>query len=380
MSDIKMNVPLLDLKKQYETIKEGLRKEVIEALDSQKYILGPKVELFEKNVAKYCGSKYALGVSSGTDALLLSLTALGIKNDDEVILPPFTFFATAGVVHRIGGKIKFVDIDPVTFNIDPNLLEKTITPKTKVIIPVHLFGQCADMDRIIEVAKKHKIKILEDAAQAIGSECNGKQAGSIGDIGAFSCYPSKNLGAAGDGGFITTNNESLYETLKMGRNHGQKTMYYYEFVGGNFRMDGIQGAILNYKLNYLDEWTKKRRENSFFLTEQFKKHGLEGEHIITPKIVYEKHIFNQYTIYVKNGKRDKLKKYLSEKGISSKIYYPFPLHLQPCFKYLGYKKGDFPNSEKASEEVLSLPIYPELTKKMRQYIIDNIFSFFTKKS
>lgn len=378
MIDKKMNVPLLNLEGQYKQIKEGVKKEIEEVLDSQSYILGPKVKLFEDNVAKYCGSKYAVGVSSGTDALLISLITLNVNKGDEVILPSFTFFATAGVVHRVGAKIVFADIDPVTFNLSPESFKKTITRKTKVVIPVHLFGQCVDMDEITKIAKENNIKIIEDSAQSVGSEYKTKRAGSLGDLGAFSCYPSKNLGAFGEAGFITTSDDKLYDKLIIGRNHGQgNRTYYHRFVGGNFRMDGIQGAVLNYKLKYLDEWTEKRKENANFLTEQFITHKLVNEHIILPEIVFERHIFNQYTIRVKNGKRDGLRKYLQEKGIGTGVYYPLPLHLQPCFEYLGHKKGDFPESEKASEEVLSLPIYPELTEEMKHYVVDNIVKFFS---
>jgi len=377
MSNLKIKVPLLDLKKQYDTIKDGLKKEVEEVLDSQIYILGPKVEMFEKNVAEYCNTKYAIGVSSGTDALSMSLLALGIKEGDEVILSPFTFFATGGIVHWAKAKLVFVDIDPVTFNIDADKIEEVITPKTKAIIPIHLFGQCAEIDKIVDIAKKHKISILEDAAQAIGSDYKGRRAGSFGDVGAFSCYPSKNLGAVGEAGFITTNSDTLHEKLVIIRNQGQSDKYFHKFVGGNFRMDGIQGAVLNYKLKFLDKWTEKRRQNAKFITNLIKEKTLD-EFIIAPKIVYERHIFNQYTIRVKNGKRDALKSYLAESDIGTAIYYPVPLHNQPCFDYLGYKKGDFPESEKACDEVLSLPIYPELTEEMMTYVVDKIEEYFKK--
>ncbi|MFW5799660.1 MAG: DegT/DnrJ/EryC1/StrS family aminotransferase [Spirochaetota bacterium] len=377
MENKKMNVPLLDLKAQYKTLRDGLIKEVNEVMDSQKYILGPKVELFEKNVAEYCDAKYALGVSSGTDALLMSLLTLDINEGDEVILPPFTFFATGGIVYRAGAKIVFADIDPITYNIDPDSFEKAISPKTKAVIPVHLFGQCAQMDKIKEIATKNNIKVIEDAAQAVGSIYKGRRAGSLGDIGAFSCYPSKNLGAAGEAGFITTNDDDLYKMLMMARNHGQtKSTYYHKFVGGNFRMDGIQGAVLNHKLKFLDEWTEKRRENAKFYNDYFKNAGIVDLHISVPNEVYDRHIYHQYTISVKSGKRDMLRSHLNDKGIGSGIYYPLPLHLQPCFEYLGYNKGDFPVSENSCNEVLSLPVYPEMTQEMKDYVAEAIVEFF----
>jgi dTDP-4-amino-4,6-dideoxygalactose transaminase len=375
---INKHIPLLDLEIQYQQIKDEIKKIVEEVLDSRIYILGPKVEEFEHNIATYCGTKYALGVSSGTDALLLSLKALNIGAGDEVIIPPFTFFATAGVVHRAGARIVFADIGPDTFNINPESIDKAITNKTKAIIPVHLFGQCADMDEIIKMTNNHNIKILEDAAQAVGSIYKGKRAGSIGDIAAFSAYPSKNLGAIGEAGFITTNDENLYEIIKMGRSHGQgKSTYHHKYVGGNFRMDAIQGAVLNYKLKLLDSWTNKRIENADYLSNGLKEKALDNN-ITIPKINVDRHIFHQYTIRVKDGKRDDLRNYLREKGIGSGVYYPQPLHLQECFAYLGYKKGDFPEAELACDEVLSLPVYSELTRDMIDYIIDTIHAFFKK--
>ncbi len=372
-----IRIPLIDLRSQYTSLKDGIRKEVNEVLDSQIFILGPKVEEFERNVAKYCGVKYALGVSSGTDALLMSLLTLDLNKDDEVILPPFTFFATAGVVHRIGAKIVFVDIEPETFNLDPKEYEKSVNKKTKVVMPVHLFGQCCHMNKIMEISRNHNIKVIEDTAQSIGSEYTGRRAGSFGDLGAFSCYPTKNLGAVGEAGFIITDNDELYTQLSYGRNHGQgKKGYVHKFVGGNFRMDAIQGAVLNYKLKFLDDWTEKRIKNAEMLTQEFENEKLTDDFIKTPPIVNGKHIFNQYTIRVKNGKRDKLRDYLIENGITTGIYYPIPLHLQDCFSYLGYQKGDFPESEKASEEVLSLPVYPELTQIQIEYIIEKVKSFF----
>ncbi len=379
MGNKSLKVPLLDLKIQYDNIKDDIKRIVEDVLDSRIYILGPKVEEFEKNIANYCETKYALGVSSGTDALLLSLKALDIGEDDEVIIPPFTFFATAGVVHRVGARIVFADINPDTFNIDCESFKNAITEKTKAVIPVHLFGQCANMDEIIKISENYNIKILEDSAQAVGSIYKGKKAGSFGDLSAFSAYPSKNLGAIGEAGFITTNDDSLYEILKMGRNHGQgKSNYMHKYVGGNFRMDAIQGAVLNYKLKYLDTWSDKRIENAQYITNLIIDKGLDNKFIIPPKATSERHIYHQYTVRVKNGKRNELRQYLNEKGIGTGIYYPESLHLQECFKYLDYKTGDFPNTELACEEVLSLPVYSELTKDMIDYVIDTIALFFSK--
>ncbi len=307
----------------------------------------------------------------------MSLLTLDLNKDDEVILPPFTFFATAGVVHRIGAKIVFADIEPETFNLDPKEYEKAVNNKTKAVMPVHLFGQCCNMNKIMEISRKHNIKVIEDTAQSIGSEYEGRKAGSFGDLGAFSCYPTKNLGAVGEAGFIITDNDELFTHLNYGRNHGQgKKGYVHKFVGGNFRMDAIQGAVLNYKLKFLDDWTEKRIKNAEMLTQGFENEKLTDDFIKTPPIVNGKHIFNQYTIRVKNGKRDKLRNYLIENGITTGIYYPLPLHLQDCFSYLGYRKGDFPESEKASEEVLSLPVYPELTQERIEYIIEKVKAFF----
>lgn len=371
-----MNIPLIDLKQQYNKMEKDLKRIVGDVLDSQKYILGPYVEEFETNIAKYCNTKYALGVSSGTDALLISLLALDINEGDEIIIPSFTFFASAGVVYRVGAKPVFADIDPDTYNLDPKSFENAITDKTKAVIPVHLFGQCCNMDEIKSIAKKHNIIILEDAAQAVGSEYKGTRAGALGDIGAFSCYPTKNLGAFGEAGFITTNNDDLFEKIKMGRNHGQGSKYYHRFVGGNFRMDAVQGAVLNHKLQYLDEWTERRIKNAEYYIEEFNKQKIADEFIILPKIEFERHIFNQFTIRIKNGKRDLLKKYLAENNIGSGIYYPYPLHLQPCFEYTGFRKGDLPVTEQICDEVLSLPVYPELTEDMLSYVVGKITGFF----
>jgi len=376
-----MKIALLDLKAQYLTIKDEIKIAIDEVLETQHFILGPKVEELERNIAAYTGTKYAIGVSSGTDALLVSLMAINIKPGDEIITSSFTFFSTAGVIARLNAKPVFVDIDPVTYNIDPQKIEPAITNKTKAIIPVHLFGQCADMDPIMEIAKKYNLYVIEDAAQSIGAEYKGKRAGSMGDLGIFSFFPSKNLGGYGDGGMVVTNNQGLCEKVKILRVHGSNPKYYHKIVGGNFRLDAIQAAILNAKLKYLDLWSQKRREHADYYDRRFKEMGFaENGTIETPAAVYKStgdknyHIYNQYTIDVKQ--RDSLQKFLKENEIGTEIYYPLPLHLQECFKNLRYKKGDFPLSEETSASVLSLPIYPELKCDQKEYIAQKISEFY----
>ena len=361
-----MKVPLLDLKREYASIKDDIDKAVFEVLNHTQFILGPEVKSLEEEIARYCETKYAIGVASGTDALLLSLRAFGIEPGDEVITSTFSFFASAGVIANLKAIPVFVDIDPFTYNLDPEQIEKKINRKTKAIMPVHLFGQCADMDPILEVAKKYNLKVVEDAAQAIGAKYKGKKSGSMGDTGCFSFYPSKNLGGAGDGGMIVTSDPDLAEKLRLLRTHGSKNKYLHSTVGFNSRLDTLQAAILRVKLKYLDSWHEKRRENAAYYDKSFK-----GMNLITPKAEsYNYHIYNQYTIAVKN--RDKLKENLTQNQIGYDTYYPLPLHLQKCFEDLGYKNGDLPNSEKKVLEVLSLPIYPGLTKEEQDFVIENI--------
>jgi dTDP-4-amino-4,6-dideoxygalactose transaminase len=365
-----MQIPILDLKAQYAKYKGELMLVVEEVCDSQILCLGPAVERFEKEAADYCGCKYATGVSSGTDALLVSLMAVGTRGGDEVITTPFTFFATAGVVTRRGAKPVFVDVEPETYDIDPAKIEKKITKKTRAIMPVHLYGQMAQMKPIMEIARRHKIIVIEDAAQAMGATQDGKQAGSIGDIGCFSFYPTKNIGAFGDAGMVVTNDAALAEKIRLLRVHGENPRYFYRMIGGNFRMDNIQGAVLSVKLKYLDEWNKKRRENAVIYDRIF-----SGTVIKQPKI--EKNnvsIYHQYTILAPN--RDKLKEHLGKAGIGTGVFYPLPLHLQDCFKGLGYKKGDFPVAEGLAEKVLSLPIYPELTREQIEYVAKTVLKFY----
>ncbi|HAY33381.1 MAG TPA: DegT/DnrJ/EryC1/StrS family aminotransferase [Ignavibacteria bacterium] len=388
-----MKVPLLDLKAQYKTIKEEIDKALIGVAESQGCILGPEVEKLESDLAKYTDCKYAVGVSSGTDALLVALMAIGIKPGDEVIIPTYSFFATAGVVSRLNAKPVFIDSDPVSFNIDPSKLKSLINKNTKAIVPVHLYGQCADMDPIMEIANEHGIIVIEDAAQAIGSQYkDGRKAGSIGHIGCFSFYPSKNLGCFGDGGLVTTNDETLYETLKIMRVHGGKPKYYHKVIGGNFRLDAIQAAVLNVKFPHLDSWTAKRQENAELYTKFFKENGLaetegkieydEKNKVLLPEPVYKKdnlkyyHIYNQYVIRVQN--RDELRKNLTENEIGTEIYYPVPFHLQECFADLGYKKGDFPVSEWCAADSIALPIYPELSNEQIEFTVKTISNFLNK--
>lgn len=367
-----MKVPFLDLKRQYATIKKEIDEAVFSVLSNTQFILGPEVKSFEEKVAAYCGTKFAIGVASGTDALLLSLRACGVKPGDEVITTSFSFFASAGVISRLGANPVFVDIDAETYNINPDQIEKKISQKTKAVMPVHLFGQCADMDPLLDIAKRHKLKVVEDAAQAIGAEYKGRKAGTIGDFGCFSFFPSKNLGGAGDGGMVVTNDPEMAEMIRILRVHGSKPKYYHSTVGYNSRLDTIQAAILGVKLKYLDDWTKKRRKHAEVYNSAFKDLDM-----ISPKEKsFNYHIYNQYTIAVKN--RDELRKYLKEKEIGHDSYYPVPLHLQECYKSLGYKKGDLPVSEKKSEEVVSIPIYPELTQEEQEYVISTIKEFVSR--
>jgi dTDP-4-amino-4,6-dideoxygalactose transaminase len=365
-----MKVPLLDLKAQYATIKDQTIAAVAEVLESQTCIGGPKVAELEQKIAALSGCKYAVGVSSGTDALLCSLMALGIGPGDEVITTPFTFFATAGSIVRTGASPVFVDIDLQTFNIDPVLIERAVTKRTKAIMPVHLFGQLCDMDPILEIAARHGLHVVEDAAQAITSTYKGRKAGSFGTAGCFSFFPSKNLGGAGDGGMIVTNDESFHEKTALLRNHGAKPKYYHKYIGGNFRLDAIQAAILLVKLSHVDDWSAQRRRNADDYN--LKLAGTEiGLPYINPVC---QSIYNQYVIRV--PRRDELLAYLKEKGIGAEVYYPLPLHLQECFSSLSYTAGSMPNSERTAREVIALPIYPELTGDMISHVADTILAFY----
>lgn len=375
-----MQVPLLDLKAQYQSIRAEVMAAITEVIDAQAFILGPKVDAMEAALAKYCQAQYAIGVSSGTDALIIALMAENIQPGDEVITTPYTFFATAGSIARLGAKPVFVDIDPITFNINPNLIKAKITKKTRAIIPVHLYGQMADMDPIMEIAKEHKLVVIEDACQAIGAEYKGRRAGSIGHYGCFSFFPSKNLGCFGDGGLVTTNDPKRAEQLKILRMHGSQPKYYHKVIGGNFRLDALQAVVIQAKLRHLDNWTAGRQSNADRYDKLFAATGLtqpKAAKIVTPVRSKDRHIFNQYIIRV-GCCRDKLMSYMKEKTIGAEIYYPVPLHLQECFAYLGYKSGDFPESERAARETLALPIYPELTDEQANYVVEQIANFCKK--
>ena len=368
-------VPLLDLKAQYVTIRKQVEPVMKEIFDSQYFILGPRVTELEEKIAAYSQTKYGIGVSSGTDALLIALMAIDLQPGDEVITTPFSFFATAGVIARLNAIPVFVDIEADTYNIDPDKIEAAITAKTRAIIPVHLFGQLADMDPIMKLAAKHSLVVIEDAAQAIGSEYNdGRRAGSIGHMGCFSFFPSKNLGGFGDAGMVVTNDANLADKLVQLRVHGSEPKYYHHIIGGNFRIDAIQAAVLSIKLDYLDNWTKGRQTNAAYFADAFKKKGLDK--VLGLPTVREnyRHIFNQFVL--RSKKRDALIEHLRAHKIGCEIYYPVTLNNQKCFDYLNQKKGDFPVAEQAADEVLAIPVYPELTTNQKNYIIDAMAAFF----
>lgn len=367
-------VRLLDIAASYHQILNSVEKEIAETVRSGYFIMGPKVSQMEEKMAAYCQTKYAVGVSSGTDALLIALMAAGVGPGDEVITSPYTFFATAGSIIRSGAKPVFVDINDITFNIKPEHIERCVTPNTKAIIPVHLYGQCSDMDSIVQLAEEKGLKVIEDAAQAIGSEYKGRPAGSIGDMGCFSFFPAKNLGSFGDGGLVTTNSEELYEQLKILRVHGSEPKYYHKVIGGNFRLDALQAGVVSAKLGFLEDWTEKRRKNAQTYHQLFKDSALTP-FVQLPPEVFPRHVYNQYVIRAGN-RRDDLKTFLHENRIGCDIYYPIPLHLQECFKFLGYKRGDFPESEKAAGDTLALPISHEVDRRQQEYVVKTIQRFF----
>ena len=376
-----MKVPLLDLKLQYQTIKEEVLKVTEEIFESQYFILGPRVEVLEKEIAKYCSSKHAVGVSSGTDALLISLMAADIGAGDRVITTAYTFFATTGSIARVGARPVFADIDSKTYNISYESVYRVIgnmtgeeRSKLKAIIPVHLYGQCCDMNSILEIAEKYNLIVIEDAAQAIGAEYRGKRAGSMGDFGCFSFFPSKNLGAFGDGGIVTTNSDEFFDKLRELRVHGSHIKYYHKKVGGNFRLDALQAGIVSIKLNYLDGWTEARQANADKYRELFIDAGLD-DIVNLPTEKENRHIYNQFVISLKE-KRDELRMFLTDAGIGTEVYYPVPLHLQDCFSRLNYRKGDFPVSEYAASHTLALPVYPELSYEQQTYVVEKIKEFY----
>ena len=369
-----MNIPLLDLKAQYQTIRSEVLATIETVCDEQGFILGPRVTELERSLAKYTGTAYAVGVASGSDALLLSLMAVGVGAGDEVITVPFTFFATAGAISRLGAKPVFVDISPDTFNMDPDTIEQAITPRTKAIIPVHLFGQCAEMEAISAVATRHRLAVIEDACQAIGAKRHGIMAGAMGQTGCFSFFPSKNLGGFGDGGLITTNDGKLYDAMAMLRVHGSHVRYLHESIGINSRLDALQAAILQIKLKYLDEWGQGRRRNAVRYEQLFTNAKLTDRVTLPITAKGNEHVFNQFTVRVQ--KRDELRAYLKDRGVGTEIYYPVPMHLQACYRDLDYHQGSFPISEQAAEEVLSLPIYAELADAQLTYVVEMIAAFY----
>lgn len=365
-----MKVPLLDLKAQYETIRGEIRAAIEEVVEEQNFILGRQVAALETRIAALCGVPAAVGCASGTDALYLALRALGVRPGDEVITVPYTFFATAGSIHHAGARPVFVDIEPATYNLDPAKLEGAITPRTKAILPVHLFGQCADMDPILAVARAKGIPVVEDAAQAIGATAQGRPAGSMGAIGCFSFFPSKNLGGFGDGGMAVSVDPALAERMRVLRVHGSQPKYFHSVIGVNSRLDTLQAAVILAKLPHLERWSAGRRRVAAFYDGAFA--GCDA--IVRPiTLAGNTHIYNQYTLRVPD--RDGLLKHLSEKGVGHAIYYPLPLHLQKCFAFLGHREGDYPESEKAARETVSLPVYPEITEPQRAYVAETVLAY-----
>ena len=385
MSNQSVPVPLLDLKAQYATIRQEMQAAIDRVVESQCFIMGPEVEALEQEISQYSQCEFGIGVSSGTDALLVALMAINIKPGDEVITTPYSFFATAGSVARLGAKPVFVDIHPLTYNIDPDGIEARITQRTRAIIPVHLYGQMADMDSIMEIARRSNVCVIEDAAQAIGAEYKGRRAGSIGHLGCFSFFPSKNLGGFGDGGMVTTNDPDLADRVKLLRNHGYRPKYYNKVVGGNFRLDAIQAAVLRVKLKHLDGWTEGRQRNVAIYRHLFGQAGLttdlpSGDRaedlngvVLPTELSGRRHIYNQFVIRV--PQRDCLMADLKQRQVGCEVYYPVPLHLQECFAYLGYHQGDCSVSECAAAQTLALPIYPELTEEMQATVVGAIADF-----
>ena len=367
-------VPLLDLQAQLAGIRTDVMSTLERVVDSQKFILGEDVQTLENQIAAYSQTKFAIGCASGSDALLLALMAYNVGTGDEVLTVPYTFFATGGAIHRLGALPVYIDVDPETFNMDPNLAAAELAkrPKIKAIIPVHLFGGCADMDPICAMAKERNIAVIEDAAQSIGSEYKGRRAGSVGDIGCLSFFPSKNLGCFGDGGMCTTSDPAVAEKLKALRVHGSKKKYYHEMVGVNSRLDALQAAILQVKLRHLDTWSEGRQRNADLYRELIAKKRVPVT-VPMPADYQTRHIYNQFVI--KTPRRDELQKYLKENGVGTEVYYPLPLHLQPCFADLGYKEGDLPVSERLAKESLAVPTYPELEPQDIEYVVDLIGAF-----
>jgi dTDP-4-amino-4,6-dideoxygalactose transaminase len=373
-------VPLLDINRQYEALRGEILAAISEVCDSGRFVLGPDCERLEIDLAAYCGAPYGIACASGSDALLLALMALDVQSGDEVLMPSYTFFATASAAWRLGAKPVFVDIDPQSFNISPALVEQKITPRTKAIMPVHLFGQCADMDALQAIARRHGLPIVEDACQAVGAEWNGRRAGSLGTIGCFSFYPTKNLGGFGDGGMMTAMDAQIAERLKLLRTHGMQPRYYHQVVGLNSRLDSLQAAVLNVKLRYLESWTALRQANAQRYTTLFAEFGLESQIGLPTAAPNCRHVWNQYVVRIPGGKRDTLRAFLAERKIGTEIYYPVPLHQQQCFRELGYGPGSLPESERAAAETLALPIFPELTAREQRTVVAAIAEFMNSAS
>lgn len=364
-----MKIPIIDLVRQHKPIQNELEIAFKRVLESGQFILGPELEQFERNASEFLRSKYAVGVGNGTDAITLALKAIDLQSGDEVITTPFTFFATAETIAMIGAKPVFVDVEDSTLNIDVNKIEGKITPKTRVILPVHIFGQGAKMEGILDIARRHSLRVIEDTAQGFGAKRNGKFLGTFGDLGTFSFFPTKNLSCLGDGGLITTQDELLFDRVRKLRVHGSPRKYYHEFLGYNSRLDTLQAAFLSVKLNYIEAWNQRRREIAEIYDRELK------EFVRVPEVdAGNEHIYHQYTI--RTDRRDELNEFLNKKGIMTQVHYPIPLHLQPALAYLGYKKGDFPVAERAAKEVLSLPIFPELTELEIEYIVSSVKEFF----
>ncbi|MDQ2856008.1 MAG: DegT/DnrJ/EryC1/StrS family aminotransferase [Acidobacteriota bacterium] len=374
-----MNVPLINLKDQFAPLRGEMLASLERIVDSQQFALGPEVKALEDEVALYSTVRHAIGCASGSDALLLALMALDVKAGDEVVTASFTFFATGGAIARLGARPVFVDINPRTYTMDPQKLEAAITPRTRAIIPVHMYGHCADMDPLLEISKRRGIPIIEDACQAIGAEDRGRRAGSMGMLGCFSFYPTKNLGGAGDGGMVTTSDDTLAARLRALRVHGGLTEYHHAEIGINSRLDAFQAAVLRVKLPHLDDWAAARRAKAADYNELFETAGLSFE-LITP-FVREgaQHVYHLYIVRFPDH-RDALMAHLAERGIGTKVYYPVPLHLQECFSYLGYQRGEFPETERAALESFALPLYPELTEDQQRYVVDSVKSFSVQQS
>jgi dTDP-4-amino-4,6-dideoxygalactose transaminase len=370
-----MQVPLLDLKAQYRRIRAEVLAALESVCDEQAFILGKRVADLEHDVQQYVGAAHAVGVASGTDAILLALMAYGVGHGDEVVTVPYTFFATAGSISRLGARPVFVDIKPDSFNMDPVLLDAAITPRTRAVMPVHLFGQCAEMEPILKIAARRNLPVIEDAAQAIGAEWRGRKAGTIGQMGCFSFFPSKNLGGFGDGGMVTTNDPAPADRVRMLRVHGSREKYVHELVGFNSRLDALQASVLCVKLKYLEEWTKGRQRNAARYEALFKESNLLDRATLPTVTAENRHVYNQYVIRVR--RRDQLRAFLKEQGVGTEIYYPTPLHLQPCYRDLGYREGAFPQAERAAQESLALPIYAELTADQQAYVVETIKKFYS---